>query len=175
MIVLVRGDHEERIIRGDLVRCEPGEELAEGCVEFFELHDVVRLARAKRVVRIGRKIKVIAVVRVFDVAIDDRHARLEHCRQIAQRLRRRGIEAWKARVACPARPIRNGDAVEILDNHRGAMIERRCHIFVAEEGLEAIIAARLVRKLVGGGMCRAAAKRASLRSVDDDALEIGDR
>jgi hypothetical protein len=55
MVVLVGSDDEERIVLGDTVRLKSGEKINEGRVEFLELGDVIRLARAKRAVRIVGK------------------------------------------------------------------------------------------------------------------------
>ena len=91
MIILIGRDHKERIVLGKTVRRQPGEEFAEGCIVFFELCDISCLAGAKRAIRIGGETMI--VMGIFNVPIDDQHARLEHGREIAQRLRRRGATA----------------------------------------------------------------------------------
>ena len=82
MIVLVSGDHKQRILCCNPILYKAGEELAEGLVVTGELFDIARLPGAER------DIVYVIIVRVGNIAIDHRHACLEHRRQITQSLRR---------------------------------------------------------------------------------------
>jgi hypothetical protein len=79
--------------------------------------------------------KALSYVRVGDVAVDHRHAALQHRGQISQTLRGRGIERiWEARIAFG---ILDHIAVEVLD--RTARRDLRLDIGIAEQCTEALI------------------------------------
>src|SRR5882757_8670021 len=82
MIVLVGGQDKERVARVNSIITHPREELIERIVICFELRDVARLAGTK-----GAEWERMAVVRIRDVGVSDRHAVLLHCGRVREGLR----------------------------------------------------------------------------------------
>src|SRR6516165_11998838 len=106
MIVFVGGNHKQRILWCNPILCKAAEELAEGLIVSDELLDIAGLPRAER------DIVYVIIVRVGNIAIDHRHACLEHRRHIAQSLRRRWVEAREALIAAA---VLDDVAVDVLD------------------------------------------------------------
>src|SRR5258708_4349015 len=129
---------------------------------------VVRLAMSRSSCRVTGAVwpGLPVMYNVGEVAVDGRDARLEHGRDVAERLRCRRVE--QVGEAGIAMAVLDHVAVEILD--RAARRNRRLHVLVAEQGVEADIAARLVGEHIGlaGG-----AGRAVLRAVHGEAEKIG--
>ena len=68
--------------------------------------------------------------------------------------------------------VRDVVVVEVEDKAE-AVVDRGCHVFVAEERLEAHVATGFVGKRIGSRVRRSAANRAALRTMNGDALKVG--
>ena len=170
MVVLVGGDHKERVLLGNAVLFQPGEELAERVVVCRQLVDVALFpgteGRFDGGTDAGDRLPLI-VMRVGDIQIDDRHTRLEHRGRVSERLRGRRIKPRKARIAMA---VGDDIAIEVFDRTAGRNL--RLDIGIAVERVEPDIASRLVRQLVRRRVL--AAERAVLCAMDDDAFKVRD-
>ncbi len=199
MVALVHGDHEQRVRAVDAGLLETVEERREALVPFLELRLVACLSRAKGVAFVA--VRVI-VVHVGDVRHRHGDVVFLHRRDVAERLRGRGVESGEASVAVRVSyRLRGGVAgdrrVVVVDvRHRrcdarhlaafefrrgggrrvGLTREEWVHRDRAEEPVEAFVPAGLVGELVGNaavfGRAGAAGQAARERAVDRDALEI---
>src|SRR5215469_14152706 len=106
MVVFVGGNDEQRILLADTGLREARKELAEGLVIGGKLLHISGLARTKRAAA------SVIIVRVCDIAVDDRYACLEHRRQIAERLRCRRAKAREAHITVA---VGNEAAIEVVD------------------------------------------------------------
>src|SRR6267154_1428048 len=129
MIVLIGGEDKERVARVNSVITHSCEELIERIVICFELRDVARLAGTK-----GAKWERVAVVRIRDVRVSDRHAVLLHCGRVREGLR--CGDSTKPRKSC------DRIAGKVVQAARG---NRWHNVFMAIKSVEANVAVRLAR------------------------------
>ena len=105
VVVLLRADDEQRVLRRDAVLREPVEELRERLVVALGVLDVAGVAGAECVAEAGgaggRAVEapVLALVDVGDVAVRHRNAGLLHGRELREALRGGRAEAREADVA----------------------------------------------------------------------------
>src|SRR5215831_2415895 len=153
VVVLVGRDDEERIAFRDAVLGEPGKKLAKGLVINLQLLDIARFAWPKGLFgcrkRNTRESGAAVVVGVRNIAIDYRHARLEHRRKVTQCLRRRRAEPRKPWVGWTG-VIGDNIAVEV--RNRPSRGDLRLYIDVAKERGEAGVTTRLVVQRVGSAV-----------------------
>ncbi len=183
VVVFVRGHDEQRIVLVDAVGGKTREELAERDIIGHELGDVFRFARTEcmgrsRQIGAGVERQRIAVMRIGDIYVGNRHTCFEHGRGVTQRLTGRRAEG--VGEAGPAVRVGDDAAVGILD--RAAAVaaggcrrtDHRRDIHVAEQGLEAGITARLVGQCIGTGVA-VVAERAAQRAMHRYAEIVGAR
>src|SRR5215472_17602817 len=127
--------------------------LAKGLVINLQLLDIARFAWPKGLFgcrkRNTRESGAAVVVGVRNIAIDYRHARLEHRRKVTQCLRRRRAEPRKPWVGWTG-VIGDNIAVEV--RNRPLRGDLRLYIDVAKERGEAGVTTRLVVQRVGSAV-----------------------